>query len=296
MSSTNKTYEYLIYNAQDLKWGTIVNAVGIAKVEPNFVSYPPKGHPEEYHFNINKGRYIDSYQLLYIYKGSGELYLRENKPIPIEEGDMILIKPGIWHSYTPNKNTGWTEYWIGFKGANIDNILLNNFFEKRTPVYKIGYDEEVLNLYTKALDVANSKKAHYQQLLAGIVINLLGLATYNDKNRKFDTNSDIARMNKARVIMLENIDSIITGEDIAKMVNMSYSKFRKLFKEYTETSPAQYIQELKLQKARKLLLTTNLTVKEIALSLNYTDISYFSTIFSKKNGESPKKFREKNRD
>ena len=75
---------------------------------------------------------------------------------------------------------------------------------------------------------------------------------------------------------------------------MSYSSFRKLFKEYTGLSPASYFQDLKLQRAKDLLRFTQNSIKEIAYSLNFESPDYFSTRFKKKVGKKPSDFRDWN--
>jgi AraC-like DNA-binding protein len=72
---------------------------------------------------------------------------------------------------------------------------------------------------------------------------------------------------------------------------MSYSKFRKLFKESTGESPNQYHLNLRLDKAKELLHTTNLNVTEVAYNLGFESVFYFSKLFKKKNGVSPKSYR-----
>ena len=73
---------------------------------------------------------------------------------------------------------------------------------------------------------------------------------------------------------------------------MGYSWFRKLFKEYTNVSPARFILELKLQKAKSLLLNSSLSVKEISYMVGYEDATYFTALFKKYTGFTPLAYRE----
>ena len=43
---------------------------------------------------------------------------------------MILLFPGEWHSYYPDRETGWDEYWVGFRGIHIDKRVEKKFFTK----------------------------------------------------------------------------------------------------------------------------------------------------------------------
>lgn len=54
-------------------------------------------------FNVNKGRILDSWQLLYIHSGKGTMYDEKGNVTQINCGEMILLRPGVWHSYTPDQ-------------------------------------------------------------------------------------------------------------------------------------------------------------------------------------------------
>lgn len=71
--------------------------------------------------------------------------------------------------------------------------------------------------------------------------------------------------------MRENVITGISPEEVAQQINMGYSRFRKLFKEYTNVSPAWFISELKFQKAKNLLLNSSMNVKEIGYMVGYKD-------------------------
>ena len=82
-------------------------------------------------------------------------------------------------------------------------------------------------------------------------------------------------------------------ESIAASLDISYSLFRREFKNRCGISPGQYRQELKLAKAKELLYSTNLSVAEISSKLHFENIGQFSTFFKKKTGVPPLTFRKK---
>ena len=131
-------------------------------------------------------------------------------------------------------------------------------------------------MYHKAIEIANEERAGYQQALSGIVMHILGLMYYRDKTRNFDDEELIGKINKAKVIMRESIYKNILAEEIAKSLNISYSGFRRAFKEFTGTSPTKYMMELKLNEAKLMLSTTAQSVKNISYSLNFENPEYCS--------------------
>lgn len=54
----------------------------------------------------------------------------------MKAGTVISLFPGEWHSYHPDDETGWDEYWVGFKGAYIDDRVANPLFSARAAVAK----------------------------------------------------------------------------------------------------------------------------------------------------------------
>ncbi len=282
--------KYLIVSEIDSLWGITVNSVGCQNILPN-MSYPPNNHPTRYYFSTRRGRILDEYQLLYITRGEGTFVSESTKPQLINEGKMFLLFPGEWHNYKPDKQTGWNEYWIGFKGINIDNRVENGFFSKQKPIFNVGINNEIVQLYKEAIRVAIEQKSGFQQLLAGIVNYLLGLAYSLDKNSPFENSEVIEQINKAKLIIHEEFSSI-KPEDISERLNMSYSWFRRLFKEYTGLPPSQYIQEVKMQKSKELLTNTTLPIKAVAFGLGFENQEYFSTAFKKKNKISPLQYRK----
>ena len=74
--------------------------------------------------------------------------------------------------------------------------------------------------------------------------------------------------------------------------HIGYSYFRKMFKQYTGIAPVQYHLDLKIQRAREMLLSTDRSIKEIAFDLDFHSIHYFSRLFKKKTGISPSDIRK----
>ena len=275
-------------------WGVTVDTVGSETVSPGYDVYPPRvGHPSGFYFDVGKGRILESYQLLYITSGRGVFYGRSRERIEVGAGDMILLRPNRWHSYMPDRETGWHEYWIGFRGPNVDARFCNDFFDDSLEIFRVGVREEIMALYDKAGEIAESEHSSYQQYLAGIANLLLGMTMYYHANHQFVSQEIVGQIDRARRIMREELHAGISPEEVARRVNMSYSWFRKIFRDYTNISPARYMQQLRLQEACRLLLGTAMSIKEIAFRLNYGDASYFSNMFRRNLGMTPLEYRNR---
>jgi AraC-like DNA-binding protein len=284
--------KYLIVNDVDRLWGLTVNSVGFQSVGPGD-SYPPGNHPTRYLFSPQKGRILDEYQLLYITRGRGRFSsqtIGRDRKLPLVEGNMFLLFPGEWHNYQPDPSTGWDEYWIGFQGDVIDARVRSGFFDPCRPILSVGISDGLVSLYRRAVNTAVGERAGYQQVLAGIVDLMLGTAYSRDRNYQIGGTEVEDRINRAKIIISEEF-SRIKPQQVADRLNMSYSSFRKIFREYTGFAPMQYIQELKIRNARELLTNTGIPIKEIAFRMGFENHEYFFTAFRKNTGVTPLHYR-----
>lgn len=283
-------FKYLIVNDMDRKYGLWVNTVGFQSIQPNS-PYPLRDHPSGYFFNTQKGRVLREYQFVYITKGRG-VFASENTPEKqLCRGRLIVLFPGQWHTYHPYRQTGWNEYYIGFEGPVIDNLMKNGFLSKDNQVLEVGLNEELVSLFSRALEIAEADKISSQQYLAGIVLHMMGMILSVSKNKIFEIGDIDQKIEQAKIIMNENVFNNIDPEELAMRLNISYSWFRKVFRDYTGYAPAKYFQELKLRKAKQLLLSTSQSVKEISFMLAYKSTEHFFASFKKRTGFTPLEYR-----
>ncbi|MDO9153528.1 MAG: AraC family transcriptional regulator [Paludibacter sp.] len=288
-------FKYLIVNEKDRKFGLSVNTVGFQCIQPN-TPYPLSDHPVGYYFNAQKGRVLREYQIVYITKGRGVVSFDANSEISISKGQVIIVFPDEWHTYSPVLDVGWNEYYIGFEGPIIDSMVENSFISRHNQVLDVGFNEELVNLFARAIELAEVDKVGAQQYLSGIVLHIIGLILSVSQNKIFEVGDVIQKIEQAKIIMNENVYKNIDPEELAQKLNLSYSSFRKVFKDYTGYAPAKYFQELKLRKAKQLLVGTSHSVKEIAYMLDYNSTEHFFSLFKKITGYTPMEYRSYGRE
>lgn len=283
--------KYLVVNPRDVQWGLTVSTVGYEEIGVAD-TYPTRGHADGYYFDIDKGRVLNEYQLLYITEGEGIFNSAHAKDIPLKAGDLFLLFPGEWHTYHPTGKNGWKSYWIGFKGKNVDDRVKAGFLSVDKPIYHVGFSADIIRLYEEAYKRAQEEAPYSQQILAGIVNHLVGLMYALERSMELSKDhTRVDMINLARLRIRESLEADLTIQQIAEDLGVSYSNFRKLFKEFTGISPALYQQDLRLQRAKELLATTTLSIKEIAYRLRFESPDYFSSKFKIKTGKKPSEFR-----
>lgn len=283
--------KYLPVNDADMHWGLTVTTVGYQYISPNS-RYPSPEHPSRYWFHPEKGRVLPEYQLIYVTRGGGYFSNAQQQNTYVAEGTMLLLFPGEWHSYMPAADTGWDTYWLGFRGQVPDQLTHYDFFNSHTALHPVGFNEQLVDLFRQVITLATEERPGYQQAISGIALHMLGAVYFATRNHQFQNQQVAAKIEKARLLIRENPDGSYTPEALAERLHMSYSWFRRMFKEYTGLSPAQYQQQIRAQKAKELLLNSGKTIKEIAYELNFESANYFTAFFKQHAGSTPAVFRK----
>lgn len=99
------------------------------------------------------------------------------------------------------------------------------------------------------------------------------------------------RIRKAIKYVHDNIESTINEDKLADIASMSKDYFIRLFKKELKNTPCKYINEKKIEWAQMQMLVTDISVKDLAERLGYSDTSYFIRIFTKIVGKTPHKYR-----
>lgn len=102
-----------------------------------------------------------------------------------------------------------------------------------------------------------------------------------------------SRITQALSIIHDNFHRELSVNALAEAVHLSYPQFNRLFVKYLGVTPIRYIHQLRLEKAKGLLYTTELPIKVIADECGFKDIYYFSNFFRAATGCSPTQYRNK---
>lgn len=290
--TSHAVFKYLIAGENDRRLQAVVNAIGSQQIAPGS-EYPLRVHPADYYFDPEQGRVLHEWQLLYITRGTGEFHSAHTPVTAIGQGSIVLLRPGELHAYRPAAATGWEEYYIGFEGEAFDRLLELLELDRGCQVWEIGLNNELTRLYKRAFEIAADQKIAPQPLLAGIVSHMIGLLHYAVRNRSLreDANRIEEAIEQAKILMEQRVSEEIDLHRLASELHMSYSWFRKSFKDYTGHAPAKYFQQLKLRRAARMLSETRLPIKEIAYSLGYKSTEHFFALFKKNTGFTPTAYR-----
>ncbi|WP_430813827.1 AraC family transcriptional regulator [Carboxylicivirga sp. RSCT41] len=283
-------FKYITASEEDKAWGLYLNVVGKSTI-PSDITYPSPEHPSGYYFKWKNGRILNEYQINYITEGNGVLENKKGKFI-VKPGSLMIIRKGEWHRYRPTKGHGWVENYIGFDGKLAEHFLTENQVLKGQSMIQCGVREDFIDSYFKIFELIKNEDPGNQHIAAGLIIKLLGYIVAWEKQRNFSGKPIEKLIQEARFYMRNNVNGEIDLEKLAEDNFVAYSYFRKMFKKYTGISPHQYHLDLKIIRAKELILTTNKNIKEISYELGFQSIHYFSRLFKKKTGCNPSELRK----
>lgn len=232
------------------------------------------------------------YQLLYVASDKAHFYFSGEEKI-ISAGNMVLYRPKEEQRYYYYAAEQPEIYWVHFTGNNVKNILRKYGITDDTSVIYSGVSMEYKRLYLSMIQELQMKREDYEELLVHYFMQLL-ISIHRQilvKPRKKNLML-MDEMDRAVDYFREHYNEAISIEAYAADQNISVGWFIQNFKQYTQTTPAQYIQSLRITNAKLLLETTNYNVSEISNLVGYENPLYFSRLFKKQCGMSPVQFRK----
>lgn len=284
-------FRYFRDDAISRRWGMHVTTCGRSTILPEDGAYPPLRHPLSYNLDWEHGRQLRDYQLIYIPEGVGFLETKKQK-IQIQADSAILLRPGGWHRYRPNPETGWHEYWVGFSGSGF-KATVNALFSRGPTAFRVRQSSAMLKDFEALIAIAQENGRAVQQMLTAQT-GLLLARLYASTLVQPPTGKKSAQMvQNAQELMLSPKTDDMSVKEMARILGMSYANFRRVFSEHTGIGPHQYRLHLRLSKARDLLMTTDLSVKAVAIQCGFEDEQYFCRFFKKNMGQSPGSYRSR---
>lgn len=270
--------------------GLYVFNVGTSRVEQE-QPYPLVRNPEQNKIDWGKGRMLPSPKLLYVTRGGGHIETRMGSH-RVMAGDLLRIHPQTWHYYRPDSKTGWDETWFKFEGPLARRLLKHPALSLDSPILRIGLDREVLRLFDEMVLLAREEPTGFELLLASKAIEILSCLIVGVRRKESEEHPLQAVVREAKERLLEE-GGHLSLEELAGSLGVSYSTFRRAFKEQTQISPHQFQLQSRIYQSCRLLTETVQPIKEIADREGFENVSHFSQMFKRKTGWSPLEYRRK---
>lgn len=263
---------------------------------PPHTAYPP--YPEKLpvvYKEVITGRQLNELHLVYIDSGSGWYRNSAGDNFRVSAGTALLLYPNVYHSYAPDPEKGWSEFWVGCDGSYPQFLIAEDAFRRKNHPARVGLYQGLSDDFGQLCRVAMGRHspAIKSQLLGGVINRILGRMLVLDKTAVVEAEP---AADDAVAKILAYLDDHVEGEvdfkTLPDMTGMRYDKFSRLFHSATGMTPHQYYLDKKI-KAAITLLQSGLSVKETSYRLSFDSPFYFSRLFKKKTGESPQAFKNR---
>ena len=263
----------------------MLNPLDLANVDIN-ITYIPLAH---FIHSKKKNYYIEKrpyHCFIFVINGSLE-FSAKNETATVNSGDLLVINKGETYNikYTADKKTDEVHFFIvEFELADKDLSFLKRVNKVKHTDFYIEICKELEKNCTFFHIVQGGHQIKSKALLYEMIYNLFK----ENYKQKFSPSEE--NLEKAKKYIDANLKEKITLEKLASISGYSVPYFKRAFKKFYKIPPGEYINELKINKAKVMLASKTYTIAEIANECGFSSESYFSHAFKNAVGVSPKQY------
>lgn len=241
----------------------------------------------------------DSYtEVMYIGSGEDTFYI-DNKKYTAREGDIIIFNRGLHHEEFYNSDSSIETFYCGMGNVSIEGFnemwITPHYIE---PVFNaLSYGDRIKNLMAELYYEGCTRTTGYNHICNNLLANLVVLIIriineqFSILRPSSNTNPLLLLTKKIKEYINSNCLRSISLEELANEFHVSLYYLSHVFKKETGSTPMQYHISRRMDEAKRLLLTTEMSVQEIAIRIGYENPNHFYLPFKKATGNSPEKYR-----
>ena len=280
-------FRYIPVRQRDVQWGLYVTGAGCTSIAPG-ENYPPKLHPELYQLRWETGRTLPEHQVIYISRGKGIFESGPTGGKEITAGTIILLFPGVWHRYRPLAEVGWDEWWVSFNGEVIERLVQQRFFSPERAVLRTSLQDAILAPYKSLLARLQGELTGFPHLIAADTLEILAAASATAESESAEliahgpqevfTVKDRVVAEAMRLIW-EQSHRPMTIDGLARQLPITRRSLERRFRTAVGHGIHNEIVRCRLERARRLLLATNLSLKEVSSASGFSNTDSLGRAF-----------------
>lgn len=238
------------------------------------------------------------YEYFLITAGSIEHIVNGQKSL-LKKGDLVIIRPNDYHQYCVDSNTVCQLINISFRSVFFDNachylgedVIERICVPEQPPLLNIdNLPNCVLVQEHDFLNFHADDKGLLTLQIRFLIIHVLTLFIKHPTKVQVVTSRDSLESLLDQMKTPENVEEGIPA--LLRITGFSHGHLCRTMKEHLNISPLEYITNLRMEYASNLLINSDEDILTISLKMGYSSLSHFITVFKKKYGCSPKKFRQ----
>ena len=232
----------------------------------------------------------DHYIIHFITEGKG-IFRVDDTNYNLHERQAFLICPNVLTQYEADKKSPWSYYWIGFHGENVKEVLSASNLSYENPI--LSYEKNrIIDILVKSIYSLENTRTNFELKSKGLLYLLMDELTNVGCKKNIDVSENTSELYVQNAInyIRRNYSEEIKIKDIANFLNLDRSYLTRVFKEVLCMTPQEYLIHFRIEKAKGLLKSTDLSVSAVGRSVGYPDPYYFSKIFKKNVNLTPKNY------
>lgn len=230
----------------------------------------------------------NDYYLIYVKRGQ-LLCNVEGVNYRVREGHIIIIPPHLAHDIYYCDKVYQEVFWLHFTGRGAGPLLENLMLLEK--VYHVGHHPLIDELFGKMINDLQMRRTAYECLCCSYLMELL--ASFSRWVQEgIDGPQESSEVYKVMLYLHEHYNKQHTTEALAKRCNLSPYYFIRKFKKVCGHSPQKYLAMIRIEKAKKMLLESDMHIGDIAYLIGYKNPLYFSKSFKRYVDMTPSQYRE----
>ncbi len=228
------------------------------------------------------------YQLLYVTHGYAD-FLIKNKMVHVPAESFILYYPGEKQLYRYTLKNHPDVYWVHFSGLWTAR-LLKKYDLYPHHILHVNAAEECKRIFDKIIRELQLKRKNFFSLANVYFEELILLLSRHIAEETSQSHKSNELIERAIEYFHKEYRSELSIREYARKCNISCCWFIRSFKKHTGTTPCQYLLDIRMNKAKELLKNGTFNISETAEFVGYDNPLYFSRIFKKNMGMSPREY------
>jgi len=253
------------------------------------IGYYPRASYHERERKTGSAQYI----LIYCIEGGGYVYLN-GVPYELYPNTYFIIPKNTPHRYHSNQNNPWSIYWVHFMGDLSEKIYRRSLENEQPFIHPIPYDENRIKLFEQIYSIVeHGQNEKEMEIMNFNLLHFISSLIYYKEANPAVYNTD--SVSNSILYMKQHLHEKFGIEELSAQQHISVSHYSRSFKQKTGSSPINYFNQLKIQKACQYLYFTDRSIKEICKELGFDDQYYFSRLFKNVTGSSPSQYKKRHK-
>ncbi|WP_410771150.1 helix-turn-helix domain-containing protein [Fontibacillus sp. BL9] len=222
--------------------------------------------------------------------GEGYYQVDRGEKQRVPAGSWFCLYPGATFNYGPDSGGYWDEYYFSVEGERVAEWL-KDWLHDPDQVKRASFDDTLLHKMEMMFMLIDSgNPSNLDRAALQLEALLYELVSQGDR-------AEAGNRGRFALQIIEDLGNVLylpaEPEEIAAKHHISVSTLRRVVHEYSGYPLNEFIHRLKVAEAKRVLLNTDVSVKEISEALGYKDMFYFSRVFKRITGVSPRSYRNR---